>query len=795
MDYSSRPVFTSILLATSVLGYSKVAVAQSAEDSAPQFTDIVVTAQKRAQNLQDVPLSIQAISTEKLSELQIQAFQDYVKFLPSVATQNVGPGYSLVHMRGVVSGGDGNHSGSLPTVGTYLDDQPITTVQGNLDIHLYDIARVEALAGPQGTLYGASSEAGTIRIITNKPDAGKFEGAVDAELNTVAHGDMGGTLEGFINAPLSEKVAVRAVGWYRHDGGYIDNVRVVRDYPSSDAVADNEALIEDDFNDVDTYGGRLALGIDLDDNWTIMPTIMGQKQKSHGTFGYNPEVGDLDINRYRAEFQNDRWYQTALSIQGKIGNFDVVYSGAYLKRKLDGVSDYADYTYAYDVYYHNIGYEFGEYFVDDNGNPTNPSQYFRNRDRFTKQSHELRISSPAEHRLRLVAGLFYQRQKHDIEQRYMIDKIGTAIEVPGWSDTIWLTKQDRIDRDKAVFGELAYDITPALTVTGGLRYFEYNNTLVGFNGYGAGFSSTTGEAACFGPPTTDNAPCTNLGDLDENGNVIPKRAKGDGVTHRLNLSWKIDPERMVYVTWSRGFRPGGINRRTGLDPYNEDYLTNYEFGWKTTWFDRHLRWNASFFHQDWKNFQFSILGPNGLTEIRNAARARIRGVESDLSWTIVRGLTLTANAAYIDAKLSENYCGYTDEQGEPVTDCAAPEAPEGTQLPVTPKFKGNMTVRYDFPVGELDAHVQAAAVYQSSVWSDLRLIDRAIGKSDGYGSVDLSAGLRNDVWRAEVFVTNLFDVRGNPFRYTQCAVEYCGDIYYVAPITPRMIGLKVGLDF
>lgn len=775
----------------------------------PQSNIIIVTAQRRSENLQDVPLSIQVLDSERLDNLQVDSFEDYVRFLPSVSTQNYGgPFYQLVYMRGVASGGDGNHSGPLPSVGTYLDEQPITTAQGNLNVHLYDIARVEALAGPQGTLYGASSQSGTIRIITNQPDPSGFSGAIDGELNLVDHGEFGGALESYINVPIAQGVAARLVGWYVRDGGYIDNIRGIRTFPSSGLTDDNAALVEDDFNDSETYGARLALGIELSDNWTVTPSIMAQRQNTSGTFAFRPELGDLNVQTYRDNFQNDEWYQAALTIEGRIGDFDLVYSGAYLQRGIDGLADYSDYAYFYDALY---GY--GAYFVGDCSDPdpfacplVNPSQYFASRDRFTKLSQEIRFSSPAENRIRAVGGLFYQRQTHDIQQRYQVDDINAQIEVPGWPDTIWLTKQYRVDRDFAVFGELAFDLTDSLTLTGGLRYFRYNNTLTGFFGYSANFSGSTGVAACFGPPTTDGAPCTNLGVLEPDGSISPRRSKDDGFIHRLNLTWNITPDHMVYATWSRGFRPGGTNRRGGLFGYQADFLTNYELGVKTSWANNQFRWNAAVFQLDWDKFQFAILGPNGLTEIRNAAQARIRGIETDIVWQPDPAFTLAAGMAYIDAELTDNYCGFTDGNGDPVTTCANPPAPAGTRLPASPRFKGNVTARYEFPVrDDLLGHVQLAGVYQSSIRSNLLLEDnRLIGTQGAYGTVDISAGvaMEDRGWSAEVYVTNLFDERGQAYLYAGCGASICATeapgidgIVYNVPNQPRVFGLRVGYQF
>ena len=780
----------------------------SAEAIAAQPNVILVTSQRRTQDLQDVPISIEVLDTEALDNLQIDSFEDYAKFLPSVATQNYGgPFYQLVFMRGVASGGDGNHSGSLPSVGTYLDEQPITTAQGNLNVHLYDIARVESLSGPQGTLYGASSQAGTIRIITNKPDPSGFDMGVDTELNYIDHGDMGGSFETFVNAPLSERVAVRAVGWYVRDGGYIDNVRGIRTYPSSGETDDNQALVEDNFNDVETYGGRIALGIELDDNWTVTPTIMAQRQNTSGTFAQQNDLGDLEVQTYRDNFQDDEWYQATLAIEGKIGNFDLVYSGGYLERAIDGLLDYSDYAYFYDALY---GY--GSYFVTDCAAQdftcplVNPSQYFESKDRFTKLNQELRISSPSTERFRVSAGLFYQRQTHNIEQRYKVDNLASFIEVPGRPDTIWLTKQIRVDRDYAVFGEAEFDLTDQLTITGGLRYFKYDNTLVGFFGYDDDFSGGTGVAACFGPAVVDGSPCTNLGELNPDGSISPRRSKDDGFIHRANVTYNISDDHLIYGTWSRGFRPGGQNRRGNLFGYQADFLTNYEFGWKTSWADDLVRFNGAIFQLDWDKFQFSILGPNGLTEIRNANQARIRGVEADLTLRPADGFTIGAGATYLDAKLTANYCGATDEQGEPITTCADPLAPAGTRLPASPRFKGNIVARYETPLNnDLLGHFQFAGVYQTDIRSNLLIEDnRVIGTQDDYGTIDLAAGVEHDGagWTAELYVTNLFDVRGQNYLYAQCGVSVCANesvdtpgITYTVPNQPRTFGLKIGYRF
>ncbi|WP_255265855.1 TonB-dependent receptor [Sphingopyxis terrae] len=803
--------------------------------------EIVVTAQKREENLQDVPISIQALGTRKLDQLNVANFQDFSKLLPSVAFQSSQPGVTTVYMRGVASGGDGNHSGSLPSVGVYLDEQPVTTIGGTLDVHIYDIARIESLAGPQGTLYGASSQAGTIRIITNKPDTAGFEGRVDGELNSVKHGGMGGRLEGMINAPLSEMAAVRLVGWYQKDAGYIDNVPGTRSFLGAPILdegnnlvgnqpgitVNNNAFEKKNFNDAEIYGGRAALKVDLDENWTVTPTLLYQHQKSNGTFAQDPRVGDLQVQRFYPDMRTDKFIQAALTIEGKLGNFDVTYAGAYLDRKAYQINDYTDYAEAYDQLYANYTYEgefqcsglAGCFFFEDNaGNTIDPRQYIIGTDHFRKLSQELRIASPQEERFRVVAGLFYQRQSNQIHQDYRVPGLADDLSVNGLPGTLWLTQQKRVDKDYAIFGEASFDITPTVTLTGGGRFYKYDNSLIGFFGFGrnpdgppyngAG-SSRTGVAGCYTttgdilrdnpggtlfPAAVPGGPCTNLADY-VNGKLVPKRTKDDGFTHRLNLTWKPSDDVMAYATWSRGFRPGGINRRATIPPYDADFLTNYEIGIKTTLAGGLVRLNAAIYQQDWKRFQFSFLGLNSFTEIHNGPNARIRGIEADVNIRPVDGLTIAAAAAYTDAKTRNNLCAIDD----PTYQCTAdPDnsiaAPRGTRLPVTPRFNGNATIRYQFPVGPGELHLQSVVAHRSSATPDIRVdVANALGRIRGSTTVDFAVGFDWSKYSFELFLQNAFDERAELSRFSNCG--QCDSRVQILVNTPQTIGARLGAKF
>jgi iron complex outermembrane recepter protein len=780
-----------------------------AQTTSGGLEEIVVTAQKRSEDIQSVPISIQALGTQKLEELNIQKFDDYVKYLPSVSYQTIGPGWAQIYMRGVASGGDGNHSGPSPSVGIYLDEQPITTNQGALDIHLYDIERVEALAGPQGTLYGASSQAGTIRIITNKPDPSAFKAGYGLEVNSVDHGGIGYLAEGFANLPINDRTAVRLVGWHRHDAGYIDNVYGERTFPSSGYTANNASRVEDDYNDVDTTGARAALKLDLDDNWTITPQVMAQKQVANGIFAYDKTVGELQVSHAYPEKSDDRWVQAALTVEGKIGNFDLIYAGSYLKRDVDSESDYSDYSYWYDTL---SGY--GTYWYDNNGDLINdPSQYIQAKDRYERSTHELRIASPVENRWRFVAGAFLQDATHDIEQRYKINNLADQLSVTGWPDTIWLTKEEREDKEWALFGEFSFDFTEKLTGTAGARYFNTDNSLAGFFGFseqtGINQDQTVGELSCPGgnasAPDFKGAPCS---DFD-------KTTSESDWTPRLNLTYKFADDKMVYATYSEGYRPGGINRRGTLPPYKADWLKNYELGWKTTLLDNRLRFNGAIFREQWDDFQYQVLGANGLREIYNVGQAQIDGVEMDVSWAATEQLMLSGGLSYLNSELTENFCGFNNpETGQPETrnpcqapvyddndvligyEDQAPEAPKGTQLPVTPEWKGNVTARYKFNVAEFESYLQGAVVYTGERRTDLRDHENAIyGNMPSYTLTDLSAGFGRNGWNVELFIRNAFDERGELTRYVECGEDTCGEQVYVVPTQPRTIGIKFSQEF
>ncbi|HLY78952.1 MAG TPA: TonB-dependent receptor plug domain-containing protein, partial [Caulobacteraceae bacterium] len=458
---SALPVMAATATAT--------ATAEASTNSGAAVQEVIVTATKREENLQSVPISVQALTPAILSQHLVASSDDYIKLLPSVSFQSFGPGQSQIYFRGLTSGGDGLHIGSEPATGVYVDEVPLTTIANGVDLHVYDIARVEALSGPQGTLFGASSLSGTLRIITNQPDPSHFSAGVEGQVDGFTDHGAGGLVQGFVNVPINQKVAIRLVAFDEKDGGYIDNILKSRTFqlddtnplvpppPNDTLTVNNARFAKKDFNDVDTYGARAALRVDLNDNWSFTPGVIYQHQKADGNFLENPALGDLKVADFSPDLNVDDWYLASATIKGKIANWDVLYAGGWFARSVLNRADYSYYTVAYD----NSVSPYYATFPDGHGGFLDPDQQFNSFDAYTKQSHEFRVSSPGDQPIRFLGGVFYERQTDLSTSNYVVPGLTAAGDpraVPGATDDIFYKHLNRVDRDFALFGELAWDI-------------------------------------------------------------------------------------------------------------------------------------------------------------------------------------------------------------------------------------------------------------------------------------------------------------------------------------------------
>jgi len=806
-----------------------IARAGEAPDTAPQpatssgITEIVVTATHKSESLQKVPISLQALDSAKLEQNHVSNFADYAQMLPSVSFESLGPGRSEPFFRGIsVSGGQAS------TVGTYLDDIPITSTGSNPEVHIYDVERVEALSGPQGTLFGASSLAGTIRIITNKPKFDKIDAGIDVEANKWGKGNAGGQVEGFINLPLAPTVAIRLMAFYDKTGGYINNTHGVYNYQSVPITLDNAALVQNAYNPDEEYGGRAALAWQVAPDWTITPEITYQYLDAKGGYNYDPRVGDLAVHDYSPTWLRDHWYQAELSIQGKIGDFDIVSATGYFSRTYSNANDYTYYSVTYDQlvakgkagsYYTN--------FTDKNGKYINPTQQYYGHEHDKKFTQEVRLSTPKSWPFQVTLGGFYQYQRLSYDDNYYIPGLSSATNngvpdtYPPFSpavggvytpDAYYLVEEDRHFKDGAAFAEGNVNLTSTLKATGGIRYFVSDNGTYGFAGtWGSADSPNAHQANGTGG-------CWNEDSGVLYGKFIhPSRLScintdvgyhQTGETHKVSLAWQFEPSKMLYATYSTGFRPGGGNRLSNAAPYKADTLANYEMGWKTS-FGRNLRWNGAIYYEAWKGVQYVVIPPGyqGAGVTVNAGNARVYGIESDVEWKPFNGLSLSANGAYNDAALSSKFCELTSRTDltqlpncsvlfDPATQTGDMAAAKGTRLPRQPRFKGSATARYDFELARTNAFFQAQVFHQSGSTSDLDVSnDQLLGDTSGFTTFNFSAGTSIDKFSIEAFIQNAFDSRGILSKNTFCSIQYCSGSSRSYPTKPQFFGLKVGYKY
>ena len=656
-------------------------------------------------------------------------------------------------MRGIATGGDGQATTSQPSVGMYLDEQPITTVQGNLDIHMYDIERVEALAGPQGTLYGASSQAGTIRIITNKPDPSAFSAGYAVEGNIVDEDDTGYVVEGYVNVPLTEKAAVRLVGWSREDAGWVDNKFGTRTFtgdhrrtPTTTSRSTTRGSPRTTTTRSTRIGGRAALRVELNDDWVITPALQAQKQESEGSWGDDLSdfaPGDNAVTHFKPEYSDDEWYQIGLTVEGKISNFDIVYSGNYLERDVDASFDYSDYSYFYDAYY-TTGY-FAGLFFDNNGDAIPPVARYTNNDAYTKQSHELRISSPADKRVRGMLGFFWQKQKHDFQQNFLVEGLADVMlmnsgeaNMSRFADTVYLNnvgshrqgpgdlrqRQLRHHRPVGADGRRAVLRAGELTVKGffgfglgfspaasracrrrGERTDEPGDPANGgsgaFSPVGQGWSRN-GEWRCPSQADYKDAPCLN----------VDRGIKESEHIGRVNLTWKPADDYMMYATWSEGYRPGGINR----NPFVRRLRVRLPDQLGARLEDRMARQHAAVQRRGVPRGMGRLPGLVPGRQRHHAGRQRPDRRSARHRDCRRCGCRSTACACRPRSRTTTRNCRSTYCED---ADCDDRPAPDGSPLPLTPEFKGNLIARYEFPLAGFDANVQGAVTYESSRPSDI----------------------------------------------------------------------------
>ncbi len=752
-----RPITTQVKRLATVSAGAMLALSQATvAQNSPQLEEVVVTAQKRSANLQDVPISISVLSQDSLDNLNISDFGDYVQQIPSLSFTQRRPGEASLFMRGISEGGNGNQSLQGPSVAIYLDEQPVTAIGFNLDPHIYDVERIEVLKGPQGTLFGAASQAGTLRIITNKPSTDAFDAGFDLTAETISDGGDSYMAEGFVNVPMGDRAALRLTAWWDDDGGYIDAVEDTITYPLSGITRTNEAYREDDFNTAEKTGLRAALRVDLNDSWTANVAATYQENDIEGIWDHDPdELGDFKVSRFFEDNAKDEWTQFALTLEGDLGFADLTYAGSYLDRDYETYSDYS--AYSIDGFVEPYYTCYVSYF----GPCVDPSIQYSNLSEITSQTHELRLASSTD-RIDWIVGAFYIETETDFDSRWSIPPINPGAAVI--DDLYFQTDQVREDSEIAIFGELNYRFTDKLTGTVGYRWFDGETTLDGF--VGTVFFPEGGFA--FSP----ERPPDN----------VDSKYSGDDGTLKLSLSYDVSDDTMVYATFAEGYRPGGVNRAPGVgETYDPDFLDSYELGWKSTLMDGAWRFNGALYFMEWDDVQIGFFNPDisllGLVD--NVGSAESYGVEIDTTYLVTDNLELTLAYAYNKAELTDDYFARSDN--------TEPDAVDGQDLPFTPDNKFTVTGRYNFDLGAMPSAVQLNYTYTDSMYNDIFLANRE--EMDSYGLLSASFTIEGDGWHASLFGDNLTD---------EVAELYINsvDIRRLTTVNqPRTFGVSFGMRF
>jgi len=689
----------AIAIATMSIGVA------GAQESTLVIEEIIVTATKREMNLQDVPQSIQAFSTEQIDKLGLDNMANYIKAIPSISTVTTVPGRNEVVFRGVSTGtGEWRiESGSA----VYMGDIPMTSATQAVDPRTVDVARIEALPGPQGTLFGASSQSGAIRIIPNSPDASDSYGSIDVSGTYMAEGSSGHKVEGWFNAPLIEdKLAVRAVIFDTKSGGYIDNVLGDNVFTPET----NDDVVEKDFNEWEQSGGRLSALWNISDKWDVELMYMNQSQTTQGDWKSDPNrdgLDDMEIVRFHKDIREDDWWIGAMTITGDLGFAELKVVSSVLDREIfydfdnnvnGQIRSQRVLTPGDDLYY-NVYYD----------TAFHPATAI-NDQTAERTTHELRLTSTGDSRLQWMVGAFYEKTEDKWD--YVFDNVEDLSGTPfgQWWDLEnetyipdtdqWYKEDFESTTDQiAVFGEVGFALTDALSATVGARWFEYDRYRQEVKQW---------------PEGNDF-----LADIYE--------GKDDDTLYKFSMNYNLSDDKMVYMLFSEGFRLGGFNSHknpSSILPaeYGSDALTNYEVGIKSRWVDGRLQFNASLYRMEWKDIQRGITDPDDWTAngTVNMGDADISGLEANITFYATDRFKIDASFAFNDSELKQDVwmsdlIDLTDPAGQDEQMGA-----KGQELAIAPDQQGWVGIEYNVPdmFAGLDGWFRYDHTWRSDMYHD-----------------------------------------------------------------------------
>jgi iron complex outermembrane receptor protein len=788
-------------LSLGILGSVAAMAPQAVESQERQIEEVVVSATKKKENASDVPVTVTALTEETLKQMNVSNFDEYIEYLPNVTSGGRGPGQSTIYIRGMavdpVNVFLSAAQGSSPNVALYLDEQPIQVPGRNLDVYVADMERIEVLAGPQGTLFGASSQAGTVRLITNKPKFDVQEGGFNTSLFDTAGGSRSYAFDGFLNVPISESWAVRGVVYQTKSGGYIDNVEGTwsgkgrGSFNSTAAFQEdkNTALVEDDFNDSSYKGFRLSSAYTINEDWDLLVTHVDQDITADGVFDYDPAIGDLKVSRFIEDTLEDSFNQTSITLEGRMGSLDAIYTGSLLERTADQTVDYSGYANvgAYLPYYVCNAYDYTVC-----GSATVQVELYDENQRTT---HEFRVSSNefSDLPFSYTAGVFIDESELKTQNDYgylgTLSAAANAGTYGGYIDNTpipgaWAGNPNarpsqyrffndilRLEEQTSFFTEVTIPVNDKLDVLFGVRKYDLDLDFRGQSKFGY-----------------RGANVSNGRDYDAAPHGTAPLNLSDQIT-KFTLSYKPDADTLYYFTRSEGYRPGGFNRGGGKassNPafpdvpltYATDDVINTEFGVKTLLLDGAMRLNASYYNIEWTDIQVSRFDPKNvsiLTFVENAADADVSGLEADILWYPTDDITIASAMSYNSTEVTRIKAQIVEI------------APVGSALPLSPDFQWNVRIRKDSELNGLPSYTQLAIKSASDSFSSLEK-DKRYSQS-AYRTVDFAYGFEVNNTEIEFFIRNLTDERAQLYYNDQ------DDIPRITTNRPRNMGVRASYRF
>ena len=733
-----------------------------------QLEEVIVTATKRAESLQEVGMSITVLSERAIEEMGIDTYLDFAVRIPNLGTAFQSDGRfdaNSPSLRGVFGSGD---KSSSATTGIYIDDVPVTAA---LQPRVLDLERIEVLRGPQGSLYGARSMGGTIRLITQQPDLQEASGALHTAISSVSDGGTNFAVDGNFNVPLVEdKLGLRFAAYSGTISGIYDRVYDPTwfNYQTGEEVLGTTPAFErnEDVDDEDYYGGQVALKWMATENLSITPKFMYQKIKADGLPFADIDAENMEQSRFfdSEEPGQDEWWIASVVLNWSINAGDITSTTAFYERETSEFEE--EHTFLDFIYGAAVGI------------PITPLEStLETTSEYENFTHETRFSSNLDGRWNYTVGIFYGdsefiRGYPPALQPGVNDALNDFIGAPANivpGDLIYITTQPEQVEELAIFGEVTWDVTERIALTAGGRWYD---TEVSFSSDADGFAN--------------GGPSSFAGDQSESG-FNPKVMASFDATDDLNF----------YASAAKGFRVGGVNGnisetlcgdeldRVGLDPaslrtYDSDDLWSYEVGVKSNLANNRMSLNAAVFFIDWQDsLQVQRLAC-GFQVDANIGDVESTGFEIELSAAPIEGLTFDLGVGYTNTEVvspaGDGFPGY--EKGE--------------SLHGVPDWTSTGSAQYIFPAfNGWDARLRADANYygESTSFNNGTVVDR-----DSWSALNLRAGVLTERWEVTLFADNVTDERANLADNRSIAAEMPGRPRIVTN-RPRTMGLEARYRF